>query len=119
MRVIIFGVAALAWSSAFAFEQYDLQPADVDVVKAAIVKILKDPESARFGKMDAVRTADDTVAVCGLVNAKNSFGGYGGDSPFIGELTAGKFNIQVFGDGEVKTTQALGRCSNLGATDLF
>jgi hypothetical protein len=69
--------------------------------------------------MDAVRTGDQTVAVCGLVNAKNSFGGYGGDSPYIGELTSGKFTLQVFGDGETKMTQVLGRCSNFGATDLF
>ena len=41
---------------------------------------LKDPESARFRD---VRRNTATGAVCGYVNAKNSYGGYVGETPFI------------------------------------
>jgi hypothetical protein len=48
---------------------------------------LKDPESARFGRMSA-SNADGVVTVCGWVNAKNSYGGYTGMSPFNGVLSS-------------------------------
>lgn len=55
-----------------------------DVVKAR----LRDPESARF---EHVRTSRATglPVVCGTVNAKNGFGGYGGPQPYLvaGEVT--------------------------------
>ena len=42
---------------------------------------LRDPESARFSSVRVVETSN-TKVVCGLVNAKNGFGGYGGDLRF-------------------------------------
>lgn len=47
--------------------------------KNAVLARLKDPESAKFGK---VVFREDGV-VCGYVNAKNSFGGYAGEKAFI------------------------------------
>lgn len=44
---------------------------------------LKDPESARFGVMNAAKQLDGTITICGWVNAKNSYGGYSGEMPFI------------------------------------
>jgi hypothetical protein len=44
---------------------------------------LKDPDSARFGVMNAVKQKDGTISICGWVNAKNSYGGYTGETPFI------------------------------------
>lgn len=55
-------------------------------VKRDLPKALKDPESARFGSMSGSRGNDGTTYVCGYVNAKNSFGGYTGEQPFIGTL---------------------------------
>lgn len=43
--------------------------------KNAVLKSLKDPDSAKFGKFTNV---DDKVA-CLTVNARNSMGGYTGD----------------------------------------
>lgn len=45
----------------------------------SVRKMLKDPESAKFTDTHKAHTG----AVCGLVNAKNSYGGYAGASRFI------------------------------------
>lgn len=49
--------------------------------------MLKDPESARFSGLylvpGAVRDGMQDVAVCGVVNAKNSFGAYAGGERFV------------------------------------
>lgn len=49
-----------------------------DAVKAS----LKDPDSAQFSSMTIFKNAGG-ITVCGLVNAKNGFGGYSGRTPFI------------------------------------
>lgn len=54
--------------------QEALTKADEEAIKSAIRKVLKDPDSARFGKT----TFFDKQSACIEVNAKNSFGGYGG-----------------------------------------
>jgi hypothetical protein len=46
---------------------------------ASVRRLLKDPDSARFESSYIAHTG----AVCGLVNAKNSYGGYAGASRFI------------------------------------
>jgi hypothetical protein len=48
----------------------------------AVRKVLKDPESARFSEV-YVKTKASGSAVCGMVNAKNGFGGYTGDKLFF------------------------------------
>ena len=49
--------------------------------------MLKDPESAQFTELylvpGAVQEGMQDVAICGLVNAKNSFGAYGGNERFV------------------------------------
>lgn len=57
------------------------------MVVSAVRKRLKDPESARFGVMAAARKdGKEGVDVCGMVNARNSYGGYTGEQPFIGTM---------------------------------
>jgi hypothetical protein len=55
--------------------------------KNSIKEKLKDPESARFKDVYFCRNAHDIPMTCGWVNARNSFGGYGGFERFI---SAGK-----------------------------
>lgn len=51
----------------------------LDTVRSA----LKDPYSAVFSSVVARKSAGgDVLKVCGLVNAKNSYGGYVGNTPF-------------------------------------
>lgn len=49
---------------------------------AALRERLRDPESARFGPLRAVRTGDGDTLVCGQFNARNGFGGYSGPAPY-------------------------------------
>lgn len=55
--------------------------------KIALAKKLKDPESARIEGLKRTNFLNTkgvpTPAVCGTVNAKNSFGGYTGAVPFV------------------------------------
>jgi hypothetical protein len=62
------------------------RPSDAEAIaraKAALVKSLKDPESARIS--DVVRKTSPVGAdyICGQVNAKNGFGGYTGSKAFL------------------------------------
>jgi len=50
--------------------------------KEAVKANLKDPNSAEFKNIRLVKYLNGHV-VCGSVNAKNSFGGYTGFTPFI------------------------------------
>ncbi|MGE4351556.1 MAG: hypothetical protein AB7E52_05130 [Bdellovibrionales bacterium] len=49
---------------------------------------LKDPDSAKFYAMKAGKDPSGVITVCGLVNAKNGFGGYTGKKPFIGVIAS-------------------------------
>jgi hypothetical protein len=58
---------------------------DVHVIETGTRSGLKDPESARFGRMIAGQD-DGGIFVCLMVNAKNSYGGYTGEKPMMGLL---------------------------------
>lgn len=52
-------------------------------VKAAVGRMLRDRPSARYDDFYTVRRAGvPGTTVCGVVNAKNAFGGYSGDTLF-------------------------------------
>ena len=69
---------------AAAADAHVLELNEIVAVKRKIASGLKDPESARFGAMSAVRNASkQAIYVCGFVNAKNSYGGYAGNTPFF------------------------------------
>lgn len=58
-------------------------PKRVEIAKSAVRNIMKDPESTRFGDgYQAYRLGNGDDVICGSVNAKNSYGGYVGYSPF-------------------------------------
>jgi hypothetical protein len=60
-----------------------LTDAQISMVKEAVADRLRDPESARFGRIKASgNPSASTIFVCGIVNAKNGYGGYAGRSPF-------------------------------------
>ena len=50
--------------------------------RAKVLAVLKDPGSAQF---DGLHLSEQQNAVCGRVNAKNSYGGYVGARPFISD----------------------------------
>lgn len=63
-----------------------LSAAEVNLAQAAVRRGLKDPDSARFDDIKGWASKKGDIGVCGWVNAKNSFGGYAGRSPFLADL---------------------------------
>lgn len=91
-------------SSGEVFRPYTLPPSDVEVVKRDVASSLKDPQSAVFGEMAASISSRGVVQVCGMVNARNSFGGYTGHKPFLGVLATNTSGQRVFGVSAVGGT---------------
>ena len=51
-------------------------------IEDQVREVLKDPDSAKI-KVELVKGQGDNLLVCGLANAKNGFGGYTGNEPFM------------------------------------
>ena len=66
-----------------------LKPADAMAeARSEVTGKLKDPESARFTDVtyrpdQPNARGEPTDVVCGMINAKNSYGGYTGAKPFV------------------------------------
>jgi len=75
----------------------DATPAQVALIRKAMLYTLKDNESARFSEVSvrAERSSPTVLRACGMVNAKNSSGAYAGFSHFTAVL------------GETATVQAI------------
>ncbi|MGD0563091.1 MAG: hypothetical protein ABSA66_08370 [Roseiarcus sp.] len=56
------------------------------LIERAVRGNLRDPDSAQFSGMRSARLPNGEVAVCGIVNAKNGFGGYGGDELYFAKI---------------------------------
>lgn len=97
---------------------YHLSAADIVAVQKGVRERLKDPESSRFGGMGASKRRDGLIYVCGVVNARNSFGGYTGSQPFIGLLQsdgiATRFGVFGIGGTDIETSAVLGECRDAG-----
>jgi len=67
----------------------------VNMAQWALKKRLKDPESATFSNI-SVTQHGDTVATCGDVNSKHSFGGFTGKKSFlvVGSLAATEDDLE-------------------------
>lgn len=80
-RLIFVGVAAM-FVTGIAAAAEPPQQSDVDAALAVVRDSLKDPDSAKFRRLQAYRASNGTVRVCGELNAKNSYGGYNGFTRF-------------------------------------
>lgn len=76
---------------------YRLTNADTLAIAQAFYYTLKDPESARFAGIRAVRGDSGLVYVCGYVNSRNGFGGYTGFEAFAGTGIRGQYEISSVG----------------------
>ena len=92
-------------------------------IEKGVRERLKDPESARFGAMSAATTPKGGVVVCGMVNARNAFGGYAGAAPFFGTLIDMKFDdgkravlfsVAGMGDDDIGRTVVAQMCKKHG-----
>lgn len=75
-----------------------LSDVEKNVIQESVRGKLKDPDSAKFS-MPQVNENGAPNVYCGLVNAKNSYGGYTGFTPFMATL--------VRTNGEVKGSFAM------------
>jgi hypothetical protein len=57
-----------------------VQPFSIAHAQQQVAQTMRDPEATRFRD---VRRNTETGAVCGILNAKNAYGAYVGESPFI------------------------------------
>lgn len=73
---------------------HQLTPAEIAQVEQGVRDALKDPDSAKFSSLTGSVSETGTVAACGLVNAKNSFGGYTGKAPFMGLIMVGTYETK-------------------------
>lgn len=62
------------------------EQAGLDAGLDALRRVLKDPDSAKISNTRVVQWRSGKV-VCGEVNAKNSYGGYVGNRPFVAGST--------------------------------
>lgn len=91
-----------------------LSAAQRAIVESGIRSRLKDPDSAKFGEMVAGTDASGATRVCGWVNAKNSFGGYGGPQIFAGQIAgAALVDVAMDSPGESFKPVAI-ICKNAG-----
>ena len=74
--------------------------------------------------MLALQKEPGIVYVCGIVNARNSFGGYVGDQPYLGLLATmeggriATFNMTTMGSTEIKTQTTLDLCRHYGVLEI-
>jgi hypothetical protein len=84
----VLGLVALLGSQPLAAAPAKKQVANPDAAltaqaRTATANLLRDPGSAQFRNIRVITTILGTKKVCGEVNAKNGFGGYGGFKPFV------------------------------------
>mgnify|MGYP006929489890 CR=1 FL=1 len=91
-----------------------LTPGQIAAMHAAVRRVLKDPESGRFGEHRAGRGGDGILVVCGLVNAKNSYGGYVGMKPFTGGFSGNEFKLAALASDEYEVPLAHQMCARRG-----
>ncbi|MGO6970123.1 hypothetical protein [Rhizobium ruizarguesonis] len=98
--------------------QYRLSEAEQSAIQAGIRTHLKDPTSPLFGGMEAARGDNGLIYVCGMVNAKNSYGGYTGDQPYfgmlIGDAPRAAFAVVGFGGTLTESRAILSACKEHG-----
>ena len=97
MRAVLILMVALAASWARADDNKEM----VDKSKQIIADRLKDPDSAKFTGMVFSTVGGGPWALCGSVNAKNSYGGYVGKKQFFVYWGGGKQKpVEVWMEGD-------------------
>jgi hypothetical protein len=100
---------------------YTLNGAEVAAVQEGVKRDLKDPFSAVFSGMKGARDPSGLINVCGVVNSKNSYGGYVGETLFWGILFSDNgryfFQMMTLGQSDVDAEVAGKMCIATGVID--
>jgi hypothetical protein len=104
-RLIIFAFSVALAGCTTTTNIKPVRPLTIDEAYGAVIEYgirmgMKDPNSVIFGPSRAMELSDGNIAVCGYVNAKNSFGGYHGMVPYYGILSkkTHRFTLMQVGD---------------------
>lgn len=100
---------------------YGQYPSDYEqTIKSYMAQRLKDPYSAQFQFLNPPKTAWNGIgglkygyAVCVLINAKNSFGGYTGSQLSYFMLRGSTVIDSQHGTDEYSSAMARGKCDKL------
>jgi hypothetical protein len=71
----------------------------IAAAKAAVLKQLREPDSARFSNLKVRAAADGAKGVCGEVNARNAFGGMTGPKLIVYDGKIGRVMVSEDGPG--------------------
>lgn len=122
MRLNIVALAVLAVSACVPVapskapgQPYALGSKAIGAIKADVRQVMKDPDSARFGRIAAAIDSEGIVTACGWVNGKNSYGGYTGELPFMGiySVERGRFMVADIASGSAASA-TVAVCRNRG-----
>lgn len=94
--------------------KYKLTAEEISLIKKGVAQELKDPTSPIFGKIEATKSKENTIFVCGFVNAKNSYGAYTGQKPFMGGFNRNNFVLVGIGENDILTDAIYNVCTKSG-----
>ena len=87
---------------------------ELKLIKTKLAEKLKDPDSIKI--TDLKVGGDRSQWVCGMVNGKNSHGGYVGKKPFIGMLdgegSKQLFAVMSIGESDLDASLILKMCAD-------
>lgn len=94
----------------------------IGVVERTVRSLLKDQTNATFGKPSATTTSSGSIMVCGRYNAKSGFGGYSGQTAYMGRFDSADsgtkylpaFDIITMPENQSETDDLLKLCANSG-----
>lgn len=93
-----------------------LSKVEKNAIESSIRDRLKDPESARF--KHSLFISNGNGEYCGLVNSKNSYGGYVGDSPYlvmlVGKGSSVNSAVISFGSEDREQVATIQICKEIG-----
>jgi hypothetical protein len=108
-----------------AAEKRELTPVEKASLTISLAQTLKDPGSAQFRWMPVIMLEREGITdYCGLVNGRNSYGGYTGFQKFYAQLfknEKGQFTkglIRLIASGEVEVIATDGQCEKYGYVDF-
>lgn len=103
-------------------EPIQLTANQTGVIEQTIKSLLKDPASASFGKPGAVTTSTGSIMVCGRYDAKGGFGGYSGETAYMGQFDNADtgtthlpaFDIITMPENQSETDDLVKHCASSG-----
>ncbi|ELZ9706454.1 TPA: hypothetical protein ACKRKP_001889 [Proteus mirabilis] len=99
-------------------EYRPLTQEEVTLIKESVEGIIKDPDSTKYILEDRVISigGKEEVRYCGVINTKNSYGGYSGWLPFTSMMMVNKNNelIVLSYIGQIANVNDLAQVSKVG-----